>query len=99
MSKTLFGILAGAIICLAITLPVLADELKITVGVESGERKTEVVGADIYANVDGHLTEIMVRPDDQAFFLNGKFGALRLRSFWQTNAKTRKQTEPVEEVK
>ena len=40
MSKTLFSILAGAFICVAITLPVLADELKINIGVENGDKKT-----------------------------------------------------------
>ncbi len=75
---------------MALAMPAMADELKVNISVESGEKATQVVGADVYAIVDGKLTEIMVRPQDQAFFLRGKFGALNIGSFWQTNAKTKK---------
>lgn len=90
MTKTVYGILLGILMCVALTIPVLADDLKVTVGVENGTAETKVIGADIYATIDGKVTEILVRPDDQAFFLKGKFGALTLGSFWSTNAKTKK---------
>lgn len=90
MTKSVFGIIGGILLCIAFTLPVIADELKVNIGVESGDKATQIVGADIYATIDNKLYEVMVRPDDQAFFLNGKFGALRLRGFWMSNAKTEK---------
>lgn len=90
MTKSVFGIIGGILLCIAFTLPVIADELKVNIGVESGDKATQIVGADIYATIDNKLYEVMVRPDDQAFFLNGKFGALRLKSFWMSNAKTEK---------
>jgi len=93
MKKTILSITTVMAICVAMALPTLADELKVTVGVENGSAETKVVGADIYATIDGKLTEIMVRPDDQAFFMNLKTGALRIKSFWMSNAKTKKVAE------
>ena len=66
-----------------------ADQLKVIVSVENGSKTSEVVGADIYANLNGRLTEITVAPDEVPFKMNGKFGALRIKSFWVT----RKQLE------
>lgn len=97
--RNIFSILVGVIICFMVSLPIMADELKVNIGVESGERATQVVGADIYALVDGKLTEITVAPDDMAFRMNGKFGALRLKSFWLTNAKLNKVSDTNQEVK
>ena len=89
--KTLYGIIVGAILCLAVTYPVFAEELKVTINVENGAKETQVVGADIYALVDGKLTEITVAPDDLAFKMNLKGGAFRLKSFWATQAKLNKK--------
>ena len=81
----------------------LADQLKITVDVSAGNRTTEVVGADIYANIDGKLTEVTVTPDGNIpFKMNLKAGALRIKSFWltrnQLNGKD-KELVPEPEVK
>ena len=93
MTKHIFGIICGILLCVAFTLPALAEELKINIGVESGEAKTKIVGADIYCLVDDQLAEITIRPDDQAFFANITGGALRLKAFWMTNSKTKKITK------
>lgn len=82
--KTLYGIIVGALLCFILTCPALAEELKVTVNVENGEKATQVVGADIYAIIDNKLTEITVSPYDMPFKMNGKFGALKLQSFWLT---------------
>ena len=71
----------------------LADELKVVVSVENGSKTTEVVGADIYANLNGKLTEITVAPDEMPFKMNAKFGALRLKSFWVTRKQLENATE------
>ena len=71
----------------------------------AGNRTTEVVGADIYANIDGKLTEITVAPDGNVpFKMNLKAGALRIKSFWltrvQLNGKDKEEPTPeLEEVK
>lgn len=62
-----------------------ADELKVTVGVENGTAVTKIIGADIYATIDGKLTEITVLPDKLPFKMNFKAGALRIKSFWATD--------------
>lgn len=61
-----------------------ADEMAITLDVKQGEKPVEIVGADIYANIDGRLTEITVSPDKLPFKWNFKAGALRIKSFWAT---------------
>ena len=81
-----------------------AEQLKITVDVEATNKTTEIVGADIYANINGKLTEIAVTPDgDVPFKLNLKGGAFRLKSFWitrnQINGKEEKETLKVEKDK
>ena len=82
----------------------LADQLKVTVNVEATNRTTEVLGADIYANVDGQLTEITIAPDGNVpFKMNLKTGALRIKSFWVTrnqfNGKKNEPTPAPEEAK
>ena len=75
----------------------LADQLKITVDVSSTGKTAEIVGADIYANIDGKLTEIAVTPDGTIpFKLNGKFGALRIKSFWGTRNQMNGKDDKVE---
>lgn len=61
-----------------------ADEMAITLDVKQGEKPVEIVGADIYANIDDRLTEITVSPDKLPFKWNFKAGALRIKSFWAT---------------
>ena len=51
-------ILAAILVTLMTGSVALADQLKITVDVSATNRTTEIVGADIYANIDGKLTEI-----------------------------------------
>ena len=92
--KTLFSVLMGMLLCVAVSCPVLADELKVSINVENGEKETQVVGASVYALVDVKLTEITVAPDDMAFKMNGKFGALRIKSFWLSNGKLKKINTP-----
>lgn len=85
--RTIYSIIVGALLCLIMTTTAFADELKININVESGEKATQIIGADIYALVNGKLAEITVAPDNMPFRLNSKFGALRLKSFWLTNDK------------
>ena len=74
--KKVFVLVLGLLLTSSV---VLADQLKITVDVSAGNRTTEVVGADIYANIDGKLTEIAVTPDGNIpFKMNLKAGALRI---------------------
>lgn len=87
------NLVLALVVCLISGSAVLADELKINIGVESGERKTEVVAADVYAFVDGKPVEITVAPENLAFKMNLKAGAFRLKSFWLTEAKLRKIAE------
>ena len=75
------------LLVIALACPVLADELKLNIGIESGSMPTQIVGANVYALVDGKLVEVVVMPDDVAFKTNNKFGALRLKSFWATKKK------------
>lgn len=82
--RHIFSILVGLILCVIVSCPVLADELKINIGVENGDRATQVVGADIYALIDGKLTEITVSPDKVPFKMNLKTGALRIKSVYAT---------------
>ena len=63
---------------------VLADEMDIKLNVTQAEKPVEIIGADIYANIDGKLTEITVSPDRLPFKWNIKAGALRIKSFWAT---------------
>ena len=92
MKKILALIIVGAFAGTA----ALADELKVTVNVENGDNAVQIVGADIYATVNGKLAEITVTPDELPFKMNVKAGALRVKSFFMT----RKQAEPkVNEVK
>lgn len=63
---------------------VLADPLEIELNVKQGEKPVEIVGADVYANIEGNLTEITVSPDKLPFKWNFKAGALRIKSFWAT---------------
>ena len=63
---------------------VLADDMDIKLNVTQGDKPVEIVGADIYANIDGRLTEITVSPDKLPFKWNFKAGALRIKSFWAT---------------
>jgi len=63
---------------------VFADPLEIKLEVTQGEKVVDVVGADIYANIDNKLTEITVSPDKLPFKWNFKAGALRIKSFWAT---------------
>ena len=81
-----------------------ADQLKITVDVSAAGKTTEILGADILADIDGRITEINVTPDGNTpFKLNLKGGAFRLRSMYVTKAQLReKDNEPTptpEEVK
>ena len=79
--KKLSIILALMLFCVQ---GVLADEMDIKLNVTQGEKPVEIVGADIYANIDGRLTEITVSPDRLPFKWNFKAGALRIKSFWAT---------------
>ena len=64
MKKVLFSTLL-----LLLTASVAsAEQLKVTVDVSAGNKSTEIVGADIYANIDGKLTEIAVTPDGNVPF-------------------------------
>ena len=94
--KKVFVLVLGLLLTSSV---VLADQLKINVDVSAGNRTTEVVGADIYANIDGKLTEIAVTPDGNIpFKMNLKAGALRIKSFWLTrNQLNGKDKEPVPE--
>lgn len=81
-----------------------ANSLKVTVDVSAGNKTTEVVGADIYTNIDGKLTEVTVTPDGNVpFKMNLKAGALRIKSFWltrvQLNGKDKEEPTPEPEVK
>ena len=94
-------VLVAIMVALMVDSMALADQLKVTVDVSAGNRTTEVVGADIYANIDGKLTEVTVAPDGNVpFKMNLKAGALRLKSFWitrnQLNGKDKEPT-PVKE--
>ena len=91
MKKVLFSTLL-----LLLTASVAsAEQLKVTVDVSAGNKSTEIVGADIYANIDGKLTEIAVTPDGNVpFKMNLKAGALRLKSFWHTRAQLNGKDEP-----
>ena len=88
--KNLVGILGGILLCVAFTLPVIADELKVNVGVESGDKATQVVGADIYATIDNKLYEITISPDKLPFKMNLKTGALRAKGLWLTEKQATK---------
>ena len=79
--KKLSIILALLLFCVQ---GVFADEMDIKLNVTQGEKPVEIVGADIYANIDGRLTEITVSPDKLPFKWNFKAGALRIKSFWAT---------------
>ena len=72
------------IICSLVAMPVLADSLTVRVDVQSGEAESKVVGADIYTYVGDRLYEVTYQPEELPFKMNGKFGALRLKSFWLT---------------
>ena len=61
-----------------------ADPFEIKLDVTQGKKVVEVVGADIYANIDNKLTEITISPDKLPFKWNFKAGALRIKSFWAT---------------
>lgn len=63
---------------------VFANEMDIKLNITQGEKPVEIVGADIYANIDGRLTEITVSHDRLPFKWNFKAGALRIKSFWAT---------------
>lgn len=97
-------VLAAILVLLMTGSVALADTLKVTVDVSAGNRTTEVVGADIYANIDGKLTEVTVTPDGNVpFKMNLKAGALRIKSFWltrvQLNGKDKEEPTPEPEVK
>lgn len=79
--KKLSILLTALLFCSQI---VLADEMDIKLNITQGEKPVEIVGADIYANIDGRLTEITVSPDKLPFKWNFKAGALRIKSFWAT---------------
>ena len=79
--KKLSILLALLIFC---SESVLADPLEIELNVKQGEKPVEIVGADVYANIEGNLTEITVSPDKLPFKWNFKAGALRIKSFWAT---------------
>lgn len=63
---------------------VYANETNIKINVSSNEEKVSIVAADIYADINGRLTEISITPDKLPFKWNMKAGALRLKSFWVT---------------
>lgn len=63
---------------------VFANQMEIKLDIKQDEKPVEIVGADIYANIDGKLTEITVSPDKLPFKWNLKAGALRIKSFWAT---------------
>ena len=91
--RIVYSILVGLFLCLVITYPVLAEELKVTINVKNGDKATQVLVADIYAIVDGRLTEITVAPDNMPFRMNLKTGALRLKSFYITQKQVLKNIE------
>ena len=73
---------------------VSADQLKITVDVSATGKTTEILGADILADIDGRITEISVTPDGNTpFKLNLKGGAFRLRSMYVTKAQLRERDD------
>lgn len=90
MTKSVFGIIGGILLCIAFTLPVIADELKVNIGVESGDKETQIVGADIYATIDNKLYEITISPDKLPFKMNLKAGALRLKGLFLTEKQATK---------
>ena len=70
------------------------SELKITVDVSATGKTTEILGADILADIDGRITEISVTPDGNTpFKLNLKGGAFRLRSMYVTKAQLRERDD------
>lgn len=69
-----------------------ADEMAITLDVKQGEKPVEIVGADIYANIDGRQTQITVFPENIPFKMNIKAGALRILSFWATEKQQNNKT-------
>lgn len=91
-------ILAAILVTLMTGSVALADQLKITVDVSATGKTTEILGADILADIDGRITEINVTPDGNTpFKLNLKGGAFRLRSMYVTKAQLRERDEkPVE---
>lgn len=63
---------------------VYANETSVKINVSNGEENINIVAADIYADINGKLTEISIAPDKLPFKWNMKAGALRLKSFWVT---------------
>lgn len=82
--KKILSLVLGLVVVGVLTSPAIADELKINIGVEHGTRATEIIGANVYALMDGKLVEINVMPDDVPFKAKGKFGALRMSGVWAT---------------
>lgn len=82
------------ILCLCMgTISAFADDLRITISVDAREPQTKIVGADIYAVINGNLTEITISPDKLPFKMNAKVGAFRLKSFWMTENQAKGNTE------
>ena len=87
----------AVILVLGLTSSVaLADTLKVTVDVSAGGKTSEVIEANILANVDGKITEVDITQDGNIpFKMNLKGGAFRLRSKYATkNQLVGKEEEP-----
>ena len=92
-------LLAALIVTLMTGSMALADQLKVTVDVEATGKTTEIIEANILANIDGKVTEVDITQDGNVpFKLNLKGGAFRLRSKYATkNQLTGKEEEPTPE--
>ena len=82
MKKVLFS----ALLLLLLTASVAsAEQLKVTVDVSAGNKSTEIIEANVLANIDGKLTEVDITQDGNIpFKMNLKAGALRIRSKYAT---------------
>ena len=97
--RRLFSILLGITLCVLVTIPAKSESLSVNIDVKSNGESNKVVGADIYTYVGDKLYEVTYQPEELPFKLNGKFGALRLKSFWLTKRQLegKKVEEPVVE--
>lgn len=79
--KKFILLLALILLCCETTF---AEEMEIKLDINEGEKPVEIIGADVYANINGKLTEVTVSPDKLPFKFNFKAGALRIKTFWAT---------------
>ncbi len=91
MFKTICFIIIAAF-CFSYFERVWADELSVNLNVKKGDVPVEILGANIYANIDGRQTQITVFPENIPFKMNIKAGALRILSFWATEKQQNNKT-------